>query len=92
MEVKDNMLFTQNLLTLNWTMEELNNSFCVLLPTLLLDFLFLCQYNKSLLDTVDGGSMTQGKNAQWWNRKEKKIKCIDTKASPNGIYLRCTDY
>lgn len=32
-----------------------------LLSALLPDFSFLCQYNKSFRDTVDGGDMTQGK-------------------------------
>lgn len=32
-----------------------------LLSALLPDFSFLCQYNKSFLDTIDGGNMTQGK-------------------------------
>lgn len=51
-----------------------------LLSALLPDFSFLCQYNKSFQDTIDGGDTTQGKVPSDETKREKKnIKCIGTK-------------
>lgn len=58
-----------------------------LLSALLPDFSFLCQYNKSFLDTIDAGDMTQGKVASDEPKKKKKGKLnVLAQSEPNGIH------
>lgn len=54
-------------------MEELNNSLCVLASHSSAWFLILCDCKiKSLVDTIDGGKMAQGKMPNYEIGREKK--------------------